>query len=136
MTETYAAVPNEGAATAGVLAELFHGLGFAALVRDPHSADVVAASPGAEALMTAAEPGAVRMATARIGAEVVRVEVVPSDVDGAAPLTPRQRGVAALLARGLTNQEIADELGISLHTVRRHLEHVFRRLQVLSLIHI
>lgn len=50
--------------------------------------------------------------------------------DGPVVLTPRQRAVARLLAAGKRNGDIASELNISTHTVRRHLESIFRRLQV------
>ncbi|WP_134740613.1 helix-turn-helix transcriptional regulator [Nocardioides sp. 503] len=53
---------------------------------------------------------------------------------GAAPtaaaypsLTPRQREVAALVARGLSNREIADGLGLSPRTVERHVADVLTR---------
>lgn len=47
-------------------------------------------------------------------------------------LTPRQSTVVQLIANGLTNKEIAQHLGISLHTVRRHVEQLLRRLDVSS----
>lgn len=47
-------------------------------------------------------------------------------------LTPRQSTVVHLIANGLTNKEIAERLGISLHTVRRHVEGLLRRLDVPS----
>lgn len=47
-------------------------------------------------------------------------------------LTPRQVAVVELIANGLTNKEIAERLGISLHTVRRHVEGLLRRLDVSS----
>lgn len=112
------------------LASLFHRLGFVALVRDPETADIIASSPQAEAELLSAEPGAVRVASARIGGEAVRVEVVRSTRDEVIELTPRQLAVAQLLARGMRNREIAEALKISTHTVRRHLESIFRRLQV------
>jgi DNA-binding NarL/FixJ family response regulator len=40
-------------------------------------------------------------------------------------LTPRESSVLTLIARGLSNQEIADELGVSLETVRTHVKHVY-----------
>jgi DNA-binding CsgD family transcriptional regulator len=47
-----------------------------------------------------------------------------------AKLTKRQRDVSALIRQGLQNREIAERLGISLHTVRRHVEGLLRRLDV------
>jgi len=49
-------------------------------------------------------------------------------MSGVASLTPRQRQVADLVATGLTNQEIATKLKISVHTVGRHCEKIFRKL--------
>lgn len=47
-------------------------------------------------------------------------------------LTGREATVALLLARGLSNVEIARALVISPHTARRHTERVLRRLDVRS----
>lgn len=49
-----------------------------------------------------------------------------------APLSPRQGQIASLVARGLTDKEIAAELGISEETVATHLKRLFRRLAVHS----
>lgn len=46
------------------------------------------------------------------------------------PLTPREREVLRLLATGMTNQEIADELFIARSTVKRHLSNVYGKLAV------
>jgi DNA-binding CsgD family transcriptional regulator len=46
------------------------------------------------------------------------------------PLAPRQREVAALAADGRMNHEIADELGISINTVKLRLKQAFDRLRV------
>lgn len=112
------------------LASLLHRLGFAALVRDPNTAEVIAASPAAEAEILAAQPGTVRMATARIAGTVVRVEVVRPQAEDLIQLTPRQAAVGRLIVEGLRNREIAERLQISTHTVRRHLEAIFHRLNV------
>jgi DNA-binding NarL/FixJ family response regulator len=41
-------------------------------------------------------------------------------------VTPRQRQILNLAARGLTDKEIASELRIAIGTVRTHLEHLYR----------
>jgi len=48
--------------------------------------------------------------------------------DGQALLTPRELEVLAALAEGLTNKAIARRLDISLHTVKFHVESLFRKL--------
>ncbi|MFZ5623198.1 MAG: response regulator transcription factor [Gemmatimonadota bacterium] len=47
-------------------------------------------------------------------------------------LTPREAEVAALLADGLRNRQIAQRLTLSVHTVRRHTERVLQKLGVPS----
>lgn len=45
-------------------------------------------------------------------------------------LTPRETEVLSWLAKGKTNRDIADILGMSHRTVNKHLEHVFEKLGV------
>lgn len=45
-------------------------------------------------------------------------------------LTDRERQVLFLLAQGLTNQEVAKRMGISLKTARNHVSNILGRLQV------
>jgi len=47
-------------------------------------------------------------------------------------LTARQREVLKLIAEGLSNQEIADRLDISIRTVERHRENIMKRLNLHS----
>jgi PAS domain S-box-containing protein len=47
-------------------------------------------------------------------------------------LTPRQAEVLALLERGRTTEQIADELHLSRETVRNHIRHLFRAVGVHS----
>jgi len=47
-------------------------------------------------------------------------------------LTAREQEVLALLAKGFLYKEIADQLGISLHTVRGHVHLVYEKLHVQS----
>lgn len=49
---------------------------------------------------------------------------------GRKPLSPRQAEIVGLVASGLADKEIAQRLGISIHTVRTHLERVFREQEV------
>ncbi|MDX1614859.1 MAG: response regulator transcription factor [Candidatus Promineifilaceae bacterium] len=53
----------------------------------------------------------------------------PADTDSSL-LTPRQQEVLLLMARGYRNEEIAQELVLSEHTVRNHIVNIFRRLNV------
>lgn len=63
-------------------------------------------------------------------------EYVPADMLEAAQaiaathLTPRQREVAELLVRGLTNREIGDVLGIRMGTVKNYVEAILGVLEV------
>lgn len=47
-----------------------------------------------------------------------------------AALTPRETEVLSWLAKGKTNRDIADILGLSHRTVNKHLEHIFEKLGV------
>ena len=47
-----------------------------------------------------------------------------------AALTPRETEVLSWLAKGKTNRDIAEILGMSPRTVNKHLEHVFEKLGV------
>ena len=44
-------------------------------------------------------------------------------------LSPREREVAALVARGLANKEIARELGLSVGTIKLHVHSIFLKLR-------
>jgi DNA-binding NarL/FixJ family response regulator len=44
------------------------------------------------------------------------------------PLSPREREVLALIARGLTNRQIAETLVISEHTARNHVTSILDKL--------
>jgi DNA-binding CsgD family transcriptional regulator len=47
-------------------------------------------------------------------------------------LTPSEQRVVDLLARGLSNREIADQLFVSVYTVETHLSHAYAKLGVSS----
>jgi DNA-binding NarL/FixJ family response regulator len=56
--------------------------------------------------------------------------VVPAAPEALDRLTPRERDVLGLVARGLTNDEIARELYIGETTVKTHLARVFTKLDL------
>ena len=51
----------------------------------------------------------------------------PEVSDGQGQLSPREREVAALIARGMTNAEIALSLGLSASTVKHYVETAMRK---------
>jgi predicted ATPase/DNA-binding CsgD family transcriptional regulator len=70
----------------------------------------------------------------------VKPEPVPAvgpaaAVDGG-PLTPREREVADLITKGMTNRQIARQLGIAEWTAVNHVRHIMRKLDCPSRIHV
>jgi LuxR family transcriptional regulator, maltose regulon positive regulatory protein len=57
---------------------------------------------------------------------------MPRAARRAAALTPRENEVHELLAQGLTNEEIAKQLYISLSTTKVHIKHIYEKLGVRS----
>ena len=67
---------------------------------------------------------AVRMVGKGMTVFAPRSEPAPAD------LSPREREVLSLIARGATNKEIADDLFLSPHTVKDHTSSLYRKLDV------
>jgi len=61
--------------------------------------------------------------------EFVNMSKGPAPVSN---LTPRELGVLRLVARGMTNREIADDLFISENTVKNHIRNILEKLQMKS----
>jgi DNA-binding CsgD family transcriptional regulator len=57
-------------------------------------------------------------------------EAAASSRLASAALTPRETEVLSWIAKGKTNRDVADILGMSPRTVNKHLEHVFEKLGV------
>jgi PAS domain S-box-containing protein len=85
-------------------------------------------------------PVQISSAPLKDGGNVVGVfgvaRAIPTDEAEALPtgaeLTPRQFEVLRLLAEGCSTAEIADQLGVSVQTVRNHVREILRRLRVKS----
>jgi DNA-binding CsgD family transcriptional regulator len=45
-------------------------------------------------------------------------------------ITGREREIVDLLLQGMTNKQIAETLGIAVDTVKKHLQHVYKKLGV------
>jgi DNA-binding CsgD family transcriptional regulator len=87
----------------------------------------------ARALELAHRSGATALATrARIELQAAGARPRRAETTGAGALTPSERRVADLAARGLTSKEIARELVVSPRTVDAHLGKAFRKLGVSS----
>ncbi len=52
--------------------------------------------------------------------------------DPVGPLSPRETQILRLVASGLGNREIAEQLHLSRYTVERHIKHIYRKLVVSS----
>ena len=116
------------------LASALEELGAAALKRG--STDEGTESLG-RALTIYAEAGAAWDAgrvRSRLRAQGLRRRLVSADRPETrwAAMTDSELAVARLVAQGLTNREVAEQLFVSPHTVSTHLRHVFTKLDVNS----
>jgi DNA-binding NarL/FixJ family response regulator len=70
----------------------------------------------------------------RLGAQVELARLRSGAAEGgpAAELSARERQVLGLVAAGRTNRQIASQLGISEHTVARHVSSIFNKIGVSS----
>ena len=122
--------PRTGELPSGVVA-------LAAFVRDRDPAKAqgsnVVTVPGRDGLVTlhASKPDAAgdRVAIVIEAASGPRAATLRLEAHGA---TAREREVATLIARGLTNPEIAEALVLSPHTVNDHVKSLFEKLGVAS----
>lgn len=96
-----------------------------ALADEERSRELASAIPGARLWVARSEGGAPDAAAlAEIRAFAAAGDAVPPALDG---LTPRESEILSLLASGASNPEIARHLSISIHTVTRHLTHIYRK---------
>jgi DNA-binding NarL/FixJ family response regulator len=71
--------------------------------------------------------------TSEIARKIVLTFQTPATAGAAtATLSAREQEILELLSQGKVSKEIADQLGISYHTVRVHLKHIYEKLHVRS----
>jgi DNA-binding NarL/FixJ family response regulator len=68
----------------------------------------------------------------QVAAYLLDIDEDVADDSGVSRLTPREKEVTALVARGYSYREAATELGISVKTLEKHVGHVFEKLGVAS----
>jgi two-component system nitrate/nitrite response regulator NarL len=58
--------------------------------------------------------------------------VTPTPADPLAALSPREQQILQEIARGASNKEIARTLGVAESTVKIHVQHILRKLELTS----
>jgi DNA-binding CsgD family transcriptional regulator len=91
-----------------------------------------AATEGYEATGAARDVARVRRRLRKLGVRRRHWAVETRPVTGWLSLTGTERTVSELVSQGLTNQQVADQMFISVHTVAFHLRQVFRKLAISS----
>lgn len=122
------AIAASGEERIAFLAGLLRSLGHE-VVSSEAQPDVVLAEPensGPDAIDAALRAVAQGLIVGSPGARPPGFSAV--EAEARALLTPREAQILDAIADGLTNKAIARRLGISLHTVKFHVESVFRKL--------
>jgi DNA-binding NarL/FixJ family response regulator len=70
--------------------------------------------------------------SAQIARKVIASFQKKDPIDESTDLTPKEKEILKALAKGLRYKEIADEIQISMDTVRTHVRHIYEKLQVQS----
>ncbi len=67
-----------------------------------------------------------------VAGHLLKIDEIAASESEMESLTPREREVVTLIARGFKYREVSDELGISQKTLETHMKHVFDKLGVAS----
>ena len=71
-----------------------------------------------------------RVIVQRLGRREAGPSLAPDPSVEAAVLTPRETEILLSIAKGLTYADVAEQLGLSRHTVPVHIKNIYRKLQV------
>jgi len=95
------------------------------ILKDDTSVDILAAI---EAVLDGQSP--ISTAIARYLIELVApVEKLEKSATNAPKLTSREYEILSIIAKGFTNREVSDFLGISINTVPVHIRNIYKKLQ-------
>lgn len=98
------------------------------LTKDAGIAEIARAVQAAAAHQSVLDPVVhSRLLAAAMQAAQISAPAVPSAAQLPDELTPREAEVLQLIARGLSNREIADSLVVSEATVKTHINHIFTK---------
>jgi DNA-binding CsgD family transcriptional regulator len=129
--EVYAHMGVEAQMAFCLPSERGHVLGVALSRRTPYTDEERDLLNEARPFLIQAYRNAIEFETLKAAAR--QPSSAPSEADLVdAGLTRREREVLRLVATGLSNQSAADELGVSVRTVQKHLERGFRKLGLRS----
>lgn len=115
---------------AGYLLKTIEGADLSIAIRNAMNGDSVVAPEMTSKLVAAYRDAAVH--TPSSTSTEVPTSRTASPVDS---LSPREHDILRGIARGASNKEIARELGIAETTVKIHVQHVLRKLDVSSRVH-
>jgi DNA-binding NarL/FixJ family response regulator len=101
------------------------------LLKDAEADDVAAAIRAARAGEMHLDPAIAGIVARRMRSSAANARAAAGG-RSASDLTERERSVLALVARGLSNRAIADELGITERTARTHVSNILAKLGLAS----
>src|SRR5262249_12621602 len=110
-------------------ADAFEAVG--ALLLGAEAAAAAARAHARDGLTRRASESRARAARLADACEGARTPALADDAE-LTPLTRREREVAELAARGLTNREVAEKLFVSTRTVENHLQRAYEKIGVRS----
>jgi DNA-binding NarL/FixJ family response regulator len=104
--------------------EALHAGARSYLTKDADHADIAQALRAAAGGLTVFDP---RVHATLLAATAAPSKPAPAPVPALDDLTPREVEILGLIARGLTNPEIAAQLFLSNHTIKTHISRIFAK---------